>query len=242
MKRIFFVLFIVMTFFGCQKSNEDKIEKSFKDYVRVNFDNPDDLKEIVSIEFKDTLSQKEIINEAKNLILENKKIQDTNNRLSNELQEIQNNKKLSLYIESKINDSSIGDSIRKKYKKCLKITEYNIENLNEYQTSLKIVENYIDFVSKHDTIYYGYQIKYRINKNNKIKLETIDCRINSVTQKIDFYDIFEPRSDNELQFILNISTIEFNHKLELVKFECYRDILAILNYYKEIYDKKTKNN
>ena len=72
MKRLLYLfgllLFCMHFLISCTKpSNEEIIRKEFKDYIKLNFDNPDDLKEIVEIIPYDTLSYtsvRELISEA----------------------------------------------------------------------------------------------------------------------------------------------------------------------------------
>lgn len=59
-----FLLFLVFVpfFASCTKSNEEKIASAFKDYASNNFDDPSTL-EIVSIEIKDTIDLKQMLDE-----------------------------------------------------------------------------------------------------------------------------------------------------------------------------------
>ena len=60
MKKInlaFTVIFLVSLFLACSEpTKEEQIENTFNEYVHQNFDDPNDLKEILSIEIEDTLS------------------------------------------------------------------------------------------------------------------------------------------------------------------------------------------
>lgn len=64
MKKILylFVLVSLVLFASCSKSNEDKIAAAFEDYASNNFDDPSTL-EIVSIDIKDTIDFKKILDE-----------------------------------------------------------------------------------------------------------------------------------------------------------------------------------
>ena len=56
MKNYLFLFIAIFLLSACEKTNEDKIRASFKDYVENNFDDPSALKEIVAIELVDTVS------------------------------------------------------------------------------------------------------------------------------------------------------------------------------------------
>ena len=67
MKRLLYLfgllLFCMHFLISCTKPyNEEIIRKEFKDYIKLNFDNPDDLKEIVEIIPYDTLSYASVRN------------------------------------------------------------------------------------------------------------------------------------------------------------------------------------
>lgn len=56
MKPFYFIIIVLSAFVvSCSKpTKEELIEKAFKEYVNKNFDDPNNLKEIVSIESRDT--------------------------------------------------------------------------------------------------------------------------------------------------------------------------------------------
>ena len=65
MKKAFYFVSIVFIscFISCTETVEDKIRKEFKIYVHQNFDDPESLKEILSITLSDTVSAKETAEE-----------------------------------------------------------------------------------------------------------------------------------------------------------------------------------
>lgn len=61
-KYIGFIAIIYLSFFACTQTKEDKIRTEFKNYVSSNFDDPRNLKEIVSVEQIDTITYESIRN------------------------------------------------------------------------------------------------------------------------------------------------------------------------------------
>ena len=62
MKKIVLSVIILFALFSCSQTKEDKIRNEFKNYVSSNFDDPNSLKEIVSIEQIDTVTYEHILN------------------------------------------------------------------------------------------------------------------------------------------------------------------------------------
>ena len=85
MKTTLMSLTIISLFFSficCNKLEtiEDKIKKEFKIYVNENFGDPNDLKEVVSIDLKDTVSYRpiyEIVSMTKGLYEKGKEQDDS---------------------------------------------------------------------------------------------------------------------------------------------------------------------
>lgn len=85
MKTTLMSLTIISLFFSficCNKQEtiEDKIKKEFKIYVNENFGDPNDLKEVVSIDLKDTVSYRpiyEIVSMTKGLYEKGKEQDDS---------------------------------------------------------------------------------------------------------------------------------------------------------------------
>ena len=65
MKKTLCFISVVFAFalLSCTETVEDKIRKEFKIYVHQNFDDPESLKEILSITLSDTVSAKETAEE-----------------------------------------------------------------------------------------------------------------------------------------------------------------------------------
>lgn len=61
-KYLFFGAITLFVLFSCSQTKEDKIRNEFKNYVSSNFDDPNSLKEIVSIEQIDTVTYESIRN------------------------------------------------------------------------------------------------------------------------------------------------------------------------------------
>lgn len=58
MRKILLFFCAVIIVSSCTHSNDDKIKEAFSEYVKQNFDDPSQMKEIVSITYGDTLTNK----------------------------------------------------------------------------------------------------------------------------------------------------------------------------------------
>lgn len=82
MKNQLLLILLSIVLLSCNNSNEDKINKGFSDYVNKNFDNPDNIENIVDIKCIDTLSWKNQIS-CSRLALKNYYLIDSINSMSN---------------------------------------------------------------------------------------------------------------------------------------------------------------
>ena len=62
MKKYVSISVIILVLFSCTQTKEDKIRDEFKNYVSSNFDDPNSLKEVLSIEQIDTITYESIRN------------------------------------------------------------------------------------------------------------------------------------------------------------------------------------
>ncbi len=166
MRKIVLVLFVVLIFSSCKKSNEDIIKSEFKEYVKQNFDNPKDFKEIVSIEITDTITTKQTFLDAYNTIL-NRQKQDINS--INERYKIAKKEYIKANDIEKINECKSIDSLENIYVSSIKQFKAIIDTFN-------FIKVYLFDISYR---YYKYEDGVKI-----LKIETKHLALNPDSKKI----------------------------------------------------------
>lgn len=70
MKKILLLAILVISFVSCEdNSPKGKIEKAFREYVKKNFDDPNGIKEVTSIDVVDTINIHDFISDIGKLIM-----------------------------------------------------------------------------------------------------------------------------------------------------------------------------
>ena len=194
MRKTVIVLFVAMTMISCNKENntiEGRITKAMKEYAKNKFDNPKDLKEIVTIELCDTI---DAVSVARNTLEMSQKLDstckvmnDTADLLSERMSEKLNRKKGDLgltyekrmYILSSINELADGiyeDLLNKGIRRTL---------FSE-----------IDSLSKNEVFYPVrlYDINVRVNQDGQLKLKAFHTWICDTTSVIKIYENEVPKT------------------------------------------------
>ena len=221
MKTTLMSLTIISLFFSficCNKQEtiEDKIKKEFKIYVNENFGDPNDLKEVVSIDLKDTVSYRpiyEIVSMTKGLYEKGKEQDDS----------------IFYYIEGKGFAKVVN-----------KMTRAEKEKIGTYMKAL--IDFYEDKQLEYNdsTMYIHYEIKARVTKGDIKSLDIYHAYIDN-NGKIDIKDHIKKMSelpkkwsdiDNDLTRFNAIMKEKLDYQLPFFKlFNTYPSI-------KENYEKK----
>ena len=157
-------LFSIISCSSEQPTIQNLVEKDFMNYVQDNFDNPKDLKEIVSINIEDTVSYESLKGIAKDCI----KMIEATDSIDKELQDDYSEK---MKFMSRIDMSSFE---KEKYTKmrleCLRYVEEEYLECSKSENILKSIVEKKDGCC--DSLYYVfYEIKVRTLVNNKLKLQ-----------------------------------------------------------------------
>ena len=224
MKTTLMSLTIISLFFSficCNKQEtiEDKIKKEFKIYVNENFGDPNDLKEVVSIDLKDTVSYRpiyEIVSMTKGLYEKGKEQDDS----------------IFYYIEGKGFAKVVN-----------KMTRAEKEKIGTYMKALiDSVGKELDKILEYNdsTMYIHYEIKARVTKGDIKSLDIYHAYIDN-NGKIDIKDHIKKMSelpkkwsdiDNDLTRFNAIMKEKLDYQLPFFKlFNTYPSI-------KENYEKK----
>ena len=169
---------------SCSKpTQEELIKKAFKEYVNKNFDDPNSLKEIVSIESRDTakIALQEItksILELDSLLLYYDSIYNSPtalNKMVKDLSGYENQfSNLGYYERDKIKSAGY------EYINCaLKLTLYNKES---YQKKVKLVDSTLNTMIIPQIILY--EIRSRVKNNEELKLNKYYALTDSIDIKV----------------------------------------------------------
>ncbi|MCS2333627.1 hypothetical protein [Bacteroides sp. BFG-606] len=163
-----FISFLFATsFISCEQTTEDRIKHEFKIYVKENFGEPRDLKEVTSIKLTDTISYKEldlILGNAQNVLNGIKILQD---------KFININKKKLAHTYQKASREERSD-MNKKLHDLMDISDtYESEYL---AMAVEIDSMKID---KDRIISFHYEIKARIKKGDEKKVEIYHAYMNN---------------------------------------------------------------
>lgn len=196
MKRILLILVISLSIVSCKQSNEVLIKKEFKTYVKENFDDPKDFKEVVSVELIDTVYTSEIFDVVKYLYDYYFEIEDIHAKRSQGLQEITWN-----YLTP-----SVKEILTNAEQEELTYLTKKIGDSNKEMTDMKIeaevakVKIYLDNF-KHQPPNYTYKIKFRGLNNNQLEVKEMFAHFDSLSHAI----IFTFEQDNVPEEVVELS-------------------------------------
>ena len=230
MKKLLFLFCLCISFslfWSCSKSNEEKVKDAFNDYVESNFNNPADLKEIISITIKDSISNKKTVDFANSSLETIDTIMRGISRMNDSLHKI---------VETTINTPSIinkyiGNSHAYKLMQDVEKTSkdyfsYIIESNESLDlvTSRKKLESDIKKLQSDNIVIIVYEIKTRINTNDNSILKTYYAHHNMINNSISIYQ--DDNMDNYPKAITDI----------------YKSLDSYLKNYKVCQQKAINNN
>lgn len=178
MNKLFCYLAIIITLVSCTNNTtndykkEKLLKKEFKNYVELNFDNPDNFEEIVEIIPYDTLSTQSVTELAQTAL---NFCQDV---LSKERELREEVSKLNLEIDSlmkRISPNAFSQTERTRVRSIIAEELSWLSNKLEYMDNIMYLSNTVQTrldSLQHFVPLYGYAIKYRIKENNDLVLKT----------------------------------------------------------------------
>lgn len=167
---IAFIILSVLAISCSKPTQKDLIEKAFKEYVNINFDDPKSLKEIVSIEVSDTAYNAILelvgkLHELDSIIVACDSLYNPNTSLDKFTQDLKKQQHL-------INDMSYYDKekIIETANKCvnsgIKLVTYN---KNAYRQKLESTDSTFNRLSPTNIILYKIHAREEYDKNLKLK-------------------------------------------------------------------------
>lgn len=225
MKYVFIAFIVLSTLvISCSEpTQEELIEKVFKEYVNKNFDDPNNLKEIISITTEDTLSATKTISFVENILdssdstlIRLKAINDSlNNVFTTNMNKITASKKLtSKYYGDKIALNTIEELIDYSQQE---MQYFASEEFQTFKLKHSTLKNAINTLKEDSTFIVTYEIKTRIlTKNKELEIKKYYAQSN---QKKTI-EIFE------------------NNSLDLYP-KIYSQIYKDLQLYTELYKRRT---
>jgi len=221
-KYLFFSVMTLFVLFSCSQTKEDKIRNEFKNYVSSNFDDPNSLKEILSIELTDTITYESI----RNGVIALHGIDSLTNTIDS-IEEKQNEIILGKISTHKYNpyykDDIMSMALRKaelKRKMVAWIDDYGYGMLRSMSDSTDNLLNRLKGLN-----IFQYKIKARIKEKDDLKLREYYALEDSVSLRFfdktpTFYDYSEGTAEfykvaREYEIIMTIRKNIIDEELEL---------------------------
>lgn len=206
MKNLIYLFFAVALSCGCTKSQEELIKEEFNNYVRLNFDDPNSVEEILFVSEPDTLTFDSIMNMGKSIVNDFESIiedvEKNDSLWSEQLIEMSKDQQFLSYIRN----NQESDPFVKKYIELIREEYSNIV----LELSSAVIPNYheakdeLKYILSDTTIHYSTFIKRSIRYR----------QITNEGKKVDslFYFI----KNNGTPYFTNkdVEAIDFNEKCE----------------------------
>lgn len=180
MKKNILLAFSLMLL-SCGSSPEDQIKKELKEYVTLNFDDPNSFKELVSIEAKDTTSLQILLQITEEGLKQGKmtedwcdSISDTQSKIINEI--INNTRHHNLSYKQSTKGGILLEEI-------YAYTTEDLELTNSYFETKAKIEHFIKG-AQYESPLYKYSIKFRKQNKGELTLVEYFAYIDSSTNKI----------------------------------------------------------
>jgi len=178
MKKQFLLILLPIVLLSCNNSNEDKINEGFSDYVNKNFDNPDNIENIVDIKCIDTLSWKNLI-KCSRLVIDNFYLIDSLNSISDNIFKNQVCKEIASLSQRKRN-TTFTDFLEY-YEFCDGYDNFWLNKVIPFhECTITDMEKLIKLKDNSNIYYLLYKIKYRIKRDKNTKyLKTCYCYVDN---------------------------------------------------------------
>lgn len=177
----FLSFILILSICSCGKTIENRISDEFAEYVNLNFDNPENFKEFVSIELKDTFNNNSLY-DIVHLSYELDSLNEISFTLGDDFLD-------KLYDQLEINKSELWDLSYYKRERILEMSKEYI-----YLSCKKRTKSYKDNKHYIDSIYYSldtfdvknYKVRVRVLEDNKLKISDYYCILED--NSLRFYD------------------------------------------------------
>lgn len=216
---------------SCTKNKNDIVKDEFYKYVSQNFDDPNDLKEIVSIELIDTISYEGFFNGTKLLYEVSEQIESLDSLEKKQCDSIVN------YVRT---HKAVTDEYERRI-----ITEWLIQHaelnsdmiswINIYFDEIRFLKMDIDSLleKSRKLMLYEYEIKARVNEGTSLKLKQYYALEDSIT--IKFFDkkpTFSDYSEEASKFYEAANKYEeiygIRHNIVLEKLKLNKKVMPFL--------------
>lgn len=225
MKKCLLFVCAFLLFFSCgTSSTDDKIKETFSEYANQNFDDPSKVKEVVSITYGDTLTNKTFANMVSELSVMSDSLESLNKSLTDK-----------------------ANSFANRYGNKVRNNQSFREDWSEYEESLKnglekrwvfvaeILSNDFIPITKDSIMNYedfallDFTIKYRITENDGLKLK--DIRGNIDLKSSNIY-IGEPKDTELLSFLKGVNqTISYYKTMIEINSDIVQKSQKIISYF-----------
>lgn len=197
MKKLLLFIYLVVAISCGTQTNDDKIKEAFSEYVNQNFDDPSKVKEIVSITYGDTLTNKSFADMVSELSVMSDSLESLNKS----------------FVEK-------ANSFANRYGNKVRYNQSFREDWSEYEESLKnglekrwvfvaaIMSNDFIPITKDSILKYedfalmDFTLKYRLKENEGLKLKDIQGNIDLKSSSIY---IGEPENIKLLSFLKGVN-------------------------------------
>lgn len=153
--KITFLALTLIIFASCKQESHKEIRNAFRQYVDENFGNPKDMKEITSVELKDTANLNDIIDTAKRILELDSIAENLENKFMN-------------WVMNKKNDkftNKVLSEHRNEYLDEMKEIHYKLVNIHKYYMVRNTLKSKLDETKDIVDYYIHYLIKARIEVN-----------------------------------------------------------------------------
>lgn len=191
MKKLLFLFCLCISFslfWSCSKSNEEKVKDAFNNYVESNFNNPADLKEIISISFEDSItSEKAIEFDKKNNTLIDS-ITKRTKQMSDSLDKVLEKILKETMSNTTIYYDSNARTLLEKYENAINESKSYVSN-NSFivATNITLKKSLVDSLEKKNISINIYNIKVREISNNELKIKNYYAYYDNNNDSIKIY-------------------------------------------------------
>lgn len=195
MKKVIAFCMALCLCMGCQKSNEDKVIEAFKEYASMNFDDPNSLKEIVSVDSVDTFSTiiiKEYIGEIYHKYDSIGKVRKQKG--DDFIAFMKDKKKTSQLPRGMANSNQKFKSLIFRYFQMLE-NDVSLAKLSDdaarkgdFSNVYDMEGDYNDIMKRKDTVFCAQSISYRIQDKSGLKLHRIHVTCDTLYSSFHFGD------------------------------------------------------
>ena len=229
-KKVIILFGVVFCMLSCTKEKNDIVKDEFYKYVSQNFDDPNDLKEIVSIEQVDTISYESFFKAIRLLYGCSEQIDSLGSKEQTQTDSIIN------YLRNQYPTDDYGKRVVREWiAQSLNLNNDQINWNNIYYDETNFLKIEIDSLLENlkGLLLYEYEIKARINDGTDLKLKKYYALEDSITirffdKKPTFSDYSEDASEIYKAAKKYEEIYDINHDIIIKKLELNKKIIPVL--------------